>query len=212
MALVIPALPVWIDVAAMMTVAAYGAAVARSRNAPIYGTLLAGLLMGLGGGMTRDVLLGLEPVAISDWYYIPAILAASIFGAVFFYRVIQTATLNLLIDGIAMGLLISIGGQKAIVHDAPFCSVVLCAVLTASVGGMLIDVLTNHRSTVMSQAHWFASALTAGAVSYWLVSIYIDPFLAVLASIVVVTVLRFLSVTKNWPSPKWPGESTDMNV
>ena len=196
----------------MMTTAAYGAAVGRVRNAPIFGTLFSGLLMGLGGGMVRDMLLGLEPVAIFQWYFIPAILAAALFGAVFFYKLVAQRLPNLTIDGVALGLLISIGAQKAMVHGAPFFSIILCGVLTASVGGMIVDVLTRHRATVVSQAHWFASALTTGTVCYWLVSLYVGPYAGVLASVVVTTLLRVFSVTKNWPSPKWPGESEDMSA
>lgn len=208
----IPPLPIWIDVAAMMTVAAYAAAVARSRNAPVYGTLLSGTLVGLGGGMTRDVLLGLEPVAISQWFYIPAILAAALFGALFFYKLVTQQIPNLIISGIAMGLLIGIGAQKAMVHGAPFFSIILCGVFTASVGGMMVDVLTKHRATVVSQAHWFGTALTLGTLSYWAVSLYINPYLGVVTAIIVTALLRVFSVTKNWPSPKWPGESENMNV
>lgn len=208
----IPALPIWLDVAAMMTVAAYAAAVARSRNAPIYGTLLSGTLVGLGGGMTRDVLLGLEPVAISEWFYIPAILLAALFGALLFYKLVSQQVPNLLISGIAMGLLISIGAQKAMVHGAPFFSIILCGVFTASVGGMMVEVLTKHRATVVSQAHWFGTALTVGALCYWAVSLYINPYLGVATAIIVTALLRVLSVTQNWPSPKWSGEGDDMNV
>ena len=39
-----------------------------------------GPFAGLGGGVARDVLLGLEPAAITMWYYVPAILAAAIIG------------------------------------------------------------------------------------------------------------------------------------
>lgn len=196
----------------MMTTAVYGAAVGRSRNTPIFGTLFAGLLMGLGGGMTRDVLLGLEPVAIAQWFYIPAILAAALFGALFFYNLVTQQIPNLVIDGIALGLLISIGAQKAMSHGAPFFSIILCGVFTASVGGMIVDVLTKHRATVVSQAHWFASALTVGTVCYWVVSLYVSPYFGVVTAVVVTTLLRVFSVTKNWPSPKWPGESENMNV
>ena len=58
-----PSLPLWIEIAAMATTGAYGAAVARSRNVPVSGTLFAGIMMGLGGGMARDVLLGEQAVA-----------------------------------------------------------------------------------------------------------------------------------------------------
>lgn len=196
----------------MMTAAAYGAAIGRSRNAPVFGTLFSGLLMGLGGGMARDMLLGLEPVAIAQWYFIPAILAAALFGAIFFYKLVRQQVPNLTIDGIALGLLISIGAQKAMVHGAPFFSIILCGVLTASAGGMIVDVLTRHRATVVSQAHWFASALTLGTICYWTVSMFVGPYAGVMTSVVVTTLLRVFSVTKNWPSPKWPGESDDMNA
>ena len=54
--------------------------VARTMRIPLLGVLLAGVLAGLGGGMVRDVLLGLEPAAITTWYYIPAVLAAGVKG------------------------------------------------------------------------------------------------------------------------------------
>src|SRR5690242_7328966 len=73
-------LPAWVDVAAMVVSGLFGAHVARRRQIPLFGTLLAGVVAGLGGGMVRDVLLGLEPAAISTWYYIPAVLTAASIG------------------------------------------------------------------------------------------------------------------------------------
>jgi uncharacterized membrane protein YeiH len=58
-------LPLWVDVTAMSTTAMYGAATARSRNVPVAGTLFAGILGGAAGGIVRDLLLGLEPIAIT---------------------------------------------------------------------------------------------------------------------------------------------------
>ncbi len=43
--------------------------------------------MGLGGGITRDALLGLEPVAITTCYYIPAVLIAALLGEALAERV-----------------------------------------------------------------------------------------------------------------------------
>ena len=202
-------LPAWLELTAMMTTAVYGAAVARSRNAPIYGTLLAGVLMGLGGGMTRDMLLNLKPVAIYTWYYIPAILAGSIVGALFFAKLMKQQIPNLLIDGIAMGLLISIGAQKALVYEAPIFSALVCGIATASVGGMVVDAITLNRATVIRQAHWFGSALATGTIAYLIFSIFINFYAGVIAAVLVTTFLRVFSVTRNWPSPYWPNESSD---
>ena len=200
-------LPVWLELAAMMITSILGAAVARSRNVPIYGTLLCGLIVGLGGGMTRDMLLNLKPVAIYTWYYIPAILFAALIGALFFSKVIKQLIPNLLIDGIAMGLLISIGTQKALVHQTPILSALFCGVATASVGGMIADVLTQNRAAVVSQAHWLGVSLTAGTIGYLIGSIFFNFYVGVVIAVIVTTTLRILSVTKNWPSPDWSKQS-----
>lgn len=199
----VQSLPVWLELAAMMTTALFGAAVARGRNVPIYGTLLCGLIVGLGGGMTRDMLLSLKPVAIYTWYYIPAILLAALIGALFFSRVIKQQIPNLLIDGVAMGLLISIGAQKALVHETPILSALFCGVATASVGGMIADVLTQNRAAVVSQAHWLGASLTAGTVAYLAGSIFLNFYMGVVLAVLVTTTLRIFSVTRNWPSPDW---------
>ena len=60
--------------------AAFGAHTARGRHVLLFGVLLAGIVGGLGGGIARDLLLGLEPAAIANWYYVPAILAAAVIG------------------------------------------------------------------------------------------------------------------------------------
>jgi uncharacterized membrane protein YeiH len=52
-------LPPWVDVTAMAVAAAFTAHVARRRQVPLFGVLFAGVVGCLGGGMAREVLLGL---------------------------------------------------------------------------------------------------------------------------------------------------------
>lgn len=200
-------LPVWFDVTAMTVNGVFGAAVARSRNAPIYGTLLAGILVGLGGGMARDVFLGLEPVAIASWFYIPAVILGSIVGALFFGRIVGMTRPFLLINGITLGFLVSIGAQRALAYDAPIISAMFLGVVTASFGGIAADAMTGHRAAIAKQSHWLASALTVGAILFVLASVYLNFWLAVAVCVIAVTVLRYVSTQRNWPSPYWPGES-----
>jgi uncharacterized membrane protein YeiH len=147
---IMPVLPLWVDVFAISTTAVFGAATARSRNVPIAGTLFVGILYGAAGGMVRDLLLGLEPVAITGPYYLPWILFSAVIGAFLFYRFISKKLIYLILRGVAIGLLIAIGCQKALIHGVPFVSIILCGVLTATVGGMALDALTEHRSAVFS--------------------------------------------------------------
>ena len=201
-------LPTWFDVSVMALNGLLGAAIARSRNTPIYGTLLAAVLVGLGGGMVRDVLLGQEPVAISQPAYIPAVLLGGIIGALVFGRVLRKQSHFALIQGIVFGFLVTIGAQKALDDDAPIVSAIALGVVTASFGGMLADVLAGYRATVARQAHWVASALVVGSTVFVLASIWLGFWPAVIAGVAVTGTLRFVSQVRNWPSPRWPGEST----
>ena len=204
-----PVLPLWVDVTTMSITALYGAATARSRNVPISGTLIAGILCGAAGGMVRDLLLGLEPVAISGPYYLPWILFASVIGAFLFYRFISKKIPYLVLRGIAIGLLIAIGCQKALIHEVPFVSIILGGVLTATAGGMALDALTGHRSAVFSQAHWFATALIMGSLVFYGLTVTTNFYIATPIAVLVTAALYVLSVIRNWPSPKWPNESDD---
>jgi uncharacterized membrane protein YeiH len=202
------ALPDWLELLAMMTTALYGAAVARSRDVPIYGTLLSGIMVGIGGGLCRDIMLNLKPVAIYTWYFLPAMMLSSVVGALFFYKLVKQQVPNLVFHGLAVGLLISIGAQKALVYQAPIVSALLCGVVTASFGGMIADWIAQERTVVGKQAHWFGAALSVGTICYLIGSILINFYVGIAMSVVVTTSLRVLSVTRNWPSPFWPNENT----
>lgn len=200
------ALPEWLDVLAMCVMGAVGAAIARRRGAQIYGTLFAGIVVGLGGGMVRDVLLNTRPVAIANWVYIPAVLGAALIGALLYSRLTTRVPVFVFVQGLALGLLITIGCQRALDLDVPVPSVLLLGVLTASAGGIILDAMSAQRSSVIeSSTGWLASALFIGAVVFWFLSDYVSFAVAVVACVVVVTGLRVVTVERWWPAPEWPG-------
>lgn len=203
----VESLPVWFQLSAMTVNAMFGAAVARSRNLPIFGTVFAGLLVGFGGGMVRDVLLGLEPVAISTWYFLPVGVVGAVVGAFIFSRIVIMNHVDLILNGIVLGLLVTIGCQKAIAYNAPAFSAMCLGVITASFGGMLSDVMSGHRATIAKQAHWIASALVVGSALFVLVSLTVGFWIATVVAVFATTFLRYVSVKRNWPSPHWPHES-----
>lgn len=202
-------LPPWFELLVMTINSAFGAAIARSRNVPIYGTIFAGLLVGFGGGMMRDMLLGLEPVAISVWYYLPAGILGAIIGALLFSDIVVMSTVDLFINGIVIGLLVTIGAQKALEYNAPMVSAIFLGVITASFGGLLADVMSGYRATVAKQAHWVASALVVGSVLFVLLSPYVNFWITTAIAVAGTTFFRVVSQKRNWPSPRWRHESLE---
>jgi uncharacterized membrane protein YeiH len=112
-------LPTWVDLAAMPVNAAFGAAVARNRRLTLLAVVIAGVIVGLGGGMVRDVLLGLEAAAIANWYYLPAVLATAVVGGFLAHRLIQGHTSYLVVHGVAIALLVTVGVQKGLAYKTP---------------------------------------------------------------------------------------------
>jgi uncharacterized membrane protein YeiH len=199
-------LPLWFDLTAMSIAALFAGALARSRNFPIYGTLFAGVITGLGGGMLRDMLLGKEPVAISNAIFIPTILVAAIMGAIFFHKLMPIQGVFLVMRSLALGSLVAIGAQVALNDGAPLGSAIFLGIGTATFGGIIVDVVANQRATIAKQAHWFGSGMLVGAFVFVFVSYYINFWLAVVLCIATVFCLSFFSVKRNWPSPMWPGQ------
>lgn len=200
-------LPGWFDVTVMAVNGMLGAAVARSRNALLLGTLLAAILVGLGGGIVRDMLLGLEPVAISSWVYLPAVILGGLIGGLLFGRVLRGHRAFALVQGLVLGFLVTIGAQKALDYDAPITSAVLLGVTTGAVGGMLADLVMGQRAVLSRTFHWIVLTLLAGAIVFVPITIWVGFWPAVIASVVVATAVRYFSQTRNWLPIHWPGQT-----
>ena len=199
-------LPGWFDVTVMAVNGMLGAAVARSRNALLLGTLLAAILVGLGGGIVRDLLLGLEPVAISSWVYLPAVIVGGLIGGLLFGHVLKRPKAFALVQGVVLGFLVTIGAQKALDDDAPITSAVLLGVITGAVGGMLADLVMGQRALLSRAFHWIALTLLAGAIVFVPMTIWVGFWPAVIAAVVVATTVRYVSQARNWLPIRWPGQ------
>ncbi len=156
--------------------------------------------------MVRDVLLGLEPAAITNWYYVPAVLAAAIVGGSIAYQVSLDPLPFVSAQAVAIGLLIGIGVQKAVAYDAPASAARLLGIITATFGGALDDVLTGRRATIMREGPWLLSVIALGSVIFWLLTSYVGFYPAVVVTVGVVASLRVLSVSRGWSSPVFPGD------
>ena len=202
----LPSLPMWLVVAAMSLNCMFGAALARSRSVPIFGTILAGVLVGLGGGIFRDMMLGTEPVAIAEWPFLPFGIALAIVGG-FAYEIMgKFPKVMLAVNALVLGTLVSIGAQRSLSFEVPWISAIFLGIITASFGGLLADNMAGQTATIAKQAHWVGSALAVGSVTFVLVSQVVAFPVAVALCVAATASLRFFSQLLNWPSPSWPGE------
>ena len=202
----LPSLPGWVDVCAMVVAAAFGAAAGRNRRLPLLGVLGAGVIAGLGGGMIRDFLLGLEAAAIANWYYIPAVLVAALVGGFLAPRLVQGHLSYLLARGVAVGLLVTIGVQKGLQYQVPADAAIFLGVVTGTMGGATADVMAGERAAIFRQAHWGLAAVIVSSSIFWVLTTYVGFWVGVVASVLTAASLDISSWKLGWASPVFPGD------
>ncbi|MBL8659642.1 MAG: trimeric intracellular cation channel family protein [Rhodospirillales bacterium] len=201
-------LPV-VDLTSAVVFAVTGALVASRKSLDIVGFMWLAVVTGVGGGSVRDMLLDL-PVF---WIETPSIVIACLVAATvvhFTWHLVESRyRLILWLDAAGMALVTIAGTAKGL--DAGVGAVVAVAmgVITASVGGILRDVLGQEASVIMRREIYVTAAL-CGAVAYVLtLALSSDRYVAAVIGAATAFMLRVLALTLGWSLPVYrPRESS----
>ncbi len=158
--------PLWIDLTAVVVGALAGAAIAARERFDIVGALLLAVVMGLGGGIIRDLLLGLRPVAVTSRYYLPTAAAAAVAGYLFSSLVRRFGGIFVVLEAMSVGLFTVVGVEKALLYDLPYVSAIFVGVSAAVGGGVLVDLIAQRPVEVVHRGPWNATAALVGASVY----------------------------------------------
>ena len=168
-----------VDLIAASTNALNGALLARRpdhyKNFTIVGVLCMALLGGLGGGITRDVLVGQVPGALTNPAYITL---AVVFGVVGYH--LAFAEGQLFREGLfqfmtsfSLAWYAIAGAEKGVDVGLPVLGTLLLAVVGPTAGRWYIDVSSGVTPKQFLRGEWFVGiALLTGlvwVVFYWLI-------------------------------------------
>ena len=190
--------------------AASGAMIGLKKNMDIFGVCILGLTTAVGGGILRDLLLGLTPP--SAFQDPTSALVALAVSAVFFLRQVRQILMrnpkhyNLLLfwmDALGLGAFTVIGIQIAYeqVRDATFFLLVFVGAVTGVGGGVLRDLMAQEVPYIFKK-HIYASASLAGSMlcaGLWPCT---GSVAAMLAGLVCVVLIRCLATHFHWNLPK----------
>lgn len=191
-----------------------GAITAIKKRMDIFGICVLGLTTATGGGIIRDLILGITPPStFRDPIYIIVAISTSVvtflpFVRRYFEKKHTLLELLLLVsDSAGLGIFTVVGAKIAV--DAGFGDngflVVFVAVLTGVGGGVMRDVFAGDRPYIFVK-HVYASASIAGALVCFLL-FYLVPalpeYVSMLIGFVVVMTIRFLAARfrLNLPRP-----------
>ena len=197
------AIPVWLELVAIVAASLSGALTARERKLDPVGTVCLAVACSLGGGLLRDMILQVGSVYILEQDL--ALPGAVITAAVVFIipSVIERQDRIIAIfDIFAVGLFAATGADKALVYGFNPMICIMMGFFTAVGGGMLRDVFLGQTPYIFQRSNFYALAAIAGATAYTFIAMNgISHVFAVCVCVAVTMGLRFLSLHYDIVSP-----------
>jgi uncharacterized membrane protein YeiH len=193
-----------------------GALTAMKKEMDIFGACVLGMTTSIGGGIIRDVILGITPPTafINPLYAIIGFLSPTITYIPklqkFFTRKHRTYDFCLMIaDALGLSIFTVVGVNACFdaIQSPNVFTVIFLGVITGVGGGILRDVMSLNLPKVFVK-HFYACASLLGAVASFVIRIYFSTVFATITGAIVVLTLRILAYKLRWtlPKPKYPFE------
>ena len=180
-----------------------GASKAIAHKADIFGILVLATVVGVAGGITRDVIFGRFPTAFSDPIYIGITVVVGI--AMFFLYTYFKKRMNvwLVFDAIGLGVFSIIGASIAYqIVGLDFLPIMFGGVITAIGGGILRDVFVREIPIVFVKEVYAVASIIGIVIFYTILYYGVDMQVASIIGIVAATGIRLLAMKFNWNLPR----------
>jgi uncharacterized membrane protein YeiH len=130
----------------------------------VFGVMVLAMVVGLAGGITRDVLIGIPPQTIRDWRYLVAGGAAGIVTFVAHPLLHRLGRPILLLDAGGLALFCVTGASTALDHRVGAVEAVMLGAITGVGGGALRDMLLREIPVVLRTGLYAIPALIGAAI------------------------------------------------
>lgn len=202
-----------------------GVLVARNpshdRGYTVAGLLIMAFFGGIGGGVTRDVLLGVVPSPLKDpRYFVVCILMGLLGLAIYRYleskeERFRTRTLACF-KSFTLPWFAILGAHRALEHNLGIFGAIVVGLAATTAGGVFIDLFSGITPEIVRPCQQLvATAVLAGSVYAGLAVLLKDSssfFPVTLLSVLVAFLFRVFAVREHWPSivplkapPEGPG-------
>ena len=192
--------------------ASSGAMLAIQKEMDLFGVAVLGVTASVGGGLIRDLILGvIPPLMFQKPVYTIVSVAASVllFFIVYAKRNLKnnkiTAVYNkimLIFDTIGLGIFTVTGINTArnAGYDQAFL-LVFVGVITGVGGGLLRDIMAQEKPYILTR-HIYACASVMGAAVCVFLESFWDDLPAMAAGLLTVILIRFFATYYRWNLPK----------
>ncbi|MFK4759766.1 trimeric intracellular cation channel family protein [Microbacterium sp. ZW T5_45] len=193
-------IPLWADLLGVGLGGVQGAMFASGfqgqRRLDWLGVAIIGIMIGMGGGLIRDILLGQPPATLhSNWYLLTA-TGASLLGMLLAGVFNRVNTVIVVLDAVVIGMFGAFSTSKAIAFGIPPVPAVFIGVCAAVGGGVLRDMLMGLPTAIMHVGSLYAVAAGAGCAFIVIANMLgMQITVAAVIGIVVTAIIRILAVS-----------------
>ena len=204
-----------LDVVGVFVFALSGALVAVRRGLDLFGVMVLAWVAGLGGGIIRDLFLGITPpVGVSDWRLLAAAVAAGLVVFLLHGRWREVALRHpdarwrrvphaiRLLDAAGLAVFAVSGALVALDAEAGALAATLIGGVTAIGGGLLRDILSGQVPEVLRRELYAVPALAGAALVVLLDHVGVLSSLTAWAAVALVFAIRVVAVGLDLNAPR----------
>ena len=179
---------------------------AAAKHFDWFGGFVCGVVVAIGGGTIRDVMLGVTPFWMTSPFYLICTALAQVFVIVFARSLKRLDNAWFVFDTLGLALFTIAGLQKTLDCGHPIWVAIIMGCITGSAGGVIRDILLNKEPLIF-QKEIYAMASIAGGLLYWLLmATDVHPGLVSFITFVFICLVRLLAMRYHISLPKLHGE------
>lgn len=182
--------------------AASGALVGVTHRLDMFGVCSVGVFTGIGGGVIRDLLLGVHPpTSLGSW---PNLGTAAMTSLTVFYLhepLNRVRREILTLDALGMGLFASTGALTALDNDADSLAATMIGATAAIGGGVIRDVLVNEVPLFLHKDLYAVPALLGAGLVVMSSQVGLPTNAALVLGTSCAAAFRLIAIWRNWSLP-----------
>lgn len=192
-----------LDYLGTIAFAVTGASKAISHKTDIFGIIVLATVVGVAGGITRDVLFGRFPAAFSDPLYVSLTVMVGVVMFFLYAKLKKQMNVWLVFDSVGLGVFSILGASIAYqTVGLEFLPMLFAGMITAIGGGILRDVFVREIPIVFVKEVYAVASIIGIVIFFAVLSSDVDIQVASIIGIVVTTGIRLLAMKYDWNLPK----------
>ncbi len=188
-----------LEIIGTVSFAISGVFLAIKKKFDLFGILILGIITAVGGGVIRDLTLGITPPMMfkNPIFCLTAALVSLIICIPIVRKFLHQKRVNMITTVVMDSIGLAVFTVNGIIYSAELYPestflLVFTGVITGVGGGVLRDVLAGRLPYIFTK-HIYASASLAGALLYVIIDGFVPNTIAAIIAMLLIIIIRFIS-------------------